>query len=438
MTATRKLLYVLNALAVLQLWSCSSDEVVSTSGQPESEVQMTFDVLAEQATTRGDVISSTESFTQVGRKFKLWCWMTDGTGTYPMTSDFNSTPLTAVDVTYTAATYKVPAGWYADQTFYWPRPKYRADFYAIYPANTVTSFTDTPKTIAYTPESPYDGNTDLMYATYSDQRAERDNSEKSRTVFLKFNHAMAQIMFFGKLSAEFKTLGYNVEVKKIEIRNMNGAGVFTLKSAFEDLGTDYQIANITDNSENKEKRIGGASAMSFTPYTSTLTTYTPAMNITGNAGDPDHLLLDNDETAISLTSPTDILMVLPQNLPAWDNSTETTGTTSPATSGGYLAIDLRIVDISGGADSPVYPLKSNGDYVTVYVPFGSTSDGRVTASATTSSPWVGGKLYKYNLIFGVGLSAGGKSIIQPLVIEAAIAPWQEATPVTGTIQRRQE
>ena len=76
MTATRRLLYVLYALAVLQLWSCSSDDAVDNGGQSEAEVQMMFDVSAEEATTRGEAFTST-SFFKSGRTFSLWGWMTE-------------------------------------------------------------------------------------------------------------------------------------------------------------------------------------------------------------------------------------------------------------------------------------------------------------------------------------------------------------------------
>lgn len=393
MTATRKLLYVLNALAVLQLWSCSSDEVVSTSGQPESEVQMTFDVSAEEAMTRGEAISST-SFVQSGRQFKLWGWMTEKINettdrTAPLVSDFNSNPLTAIPVTYNAAS----SNWTVEQTFYWPRPKYRADFFAIYPADIETSFSADTKTITYTSGAPFDGNTDLMYATYSDQRAERDNSEKQRTVYLRFHHAMAQILFFGQLSAEFQTLGWDIEVKKIEIHNMNGAGVFTLKSAYADLGSEYGIEN--------NKGIGTSTAISFVPATSTLTTYAPAMNTTGEASNPVNPVLTGSQLS-QLTSPTDVLMVLPQTLTPWTPTASANAT--PSTNDGYIAVELRAVAHDG--ETTTYPLKTDGGYITVYAPF----------TSPTTSGFEGGKIYKYTLTLGSTVS-----------MTAAITPWDTQT-----------
>lgn len=411
----RRLLYVLYALAMLQLWSCSSDDAVDNGGQSEAEVQMMFDVSAEEATTRGEAFTST-SFFKSGRTFSLWGWMTEKINettnrTVPLTSDFNSNPLTAVDVTYNAAVGRIPASWITVQTFYWPRPKYRADFFAIYPAEIdmteadtpfTIAFSETTKTITYASTAPYNGNTDLMYATYSDQRSSRDNSEKERTVYLRFYHAMAQILFFGQLSTEFQTLGWDIEVKKIEIHNMNGAGVFTLKSAYEDLGEYYQKAEINNNSENKEKRTGTATAMSFVPEaTSTLTTYAPAMNTTGEAANPVNPVLSGNQQE-QLTSPTNVLMVLPQTLTAWTPTASASAT--PSTTDGYIAVELRAVAHDG--ETTTYPLKTDGSYITVYAPF----------TSPTTSGFEGGKIYKYTLTLGSTVS-----------MTAAITPWDTET-----------
>lgn len=412
MTAKKSLLLMLLPVAATLLSGCSSDVVVE---EASSDVLITYQVSADHVETRGEAISNS-SFPKAGRKFKLWCWMTDDNGaTYrAMTSDFNTNPLTDIDVTYTAGT-----GWTTSETFYWPRPRYRADFYAIYPPETssnpsgvATSFTATTKTITYT---SFDGNTDLMYATYSDQRVEKDVREKHRSATLNFHHATTQVMFFGKLSSQLNSFGWEVEVKDITIYNVKADGTFTFQP--------YDAAKVTK-----------PEAMTFALKDGATTrVYTPTMKLAESATS---ITIDNtsmvENHEVQLTSSTDALMLLPQNLPAWDSDTQKTGTSAPSTTGGYLAISLRAVD--NNSETPVYPLKADGSFVTVYVPFGSTTDGTTTASATVASPWIAGKLYKYILTFGVGLSAGGDSVIQPIVIEAAIAPWIEATPVTDTIK----
>ena len=416
MMAKRSLLWLLQPMAAILLWGCSSDEVVE---EASSDVLITYQASTDNVATRGETITSTESFATNGRTFKIWGWMTDdlGTGTHPMTSDFNSHPLTAVDVTYTTAN-----GWTTSEKFYWPRPRYRADFYAIYPASTVTSFTTDSKTITYTSTNGFDGNTDLMYATYSGQRPDKMVGQKRKEVSLTFHHAMTQILFYGKLSSALDALGWTVEVRDITIYNAKSGGTFTFEP--------YDANKVTK-----------PEAMTFA-LGSTTTPYSPTMNITTPAT---AIKIDNtsmgDNSEVLLTSP---LMLLPQTLTEWDSENENTGTISPVTSGGYLAISLRAIDNSGA--TPAYPLQADGGFVTVFAPFGSPTttvtpdpadpNDPTTAPVTTYNPWLAGTLYKYILTFGVGKSAGGNDVYQPISIEAAIAPWIEATPVSGDIYRR--
>lgn len=419
MTAKKSLLLMLLPVAATLLSGCSSDVVVE---EASSDVLITYQVSADHVETRGEAISNS-SFPKAGRKFKLWCWMTDDNGaTYrAMTSDFNTNPLTDIDVTYTAGT-----GWTTSETFYWPRPRYRADFYAIYPPETssnpsgvATSFTATTKTITYT---SFDGNTDLMYATYSDQRAEKDVREKHRSATLNFYHATTQVMFFGKLSSQLNNFGWEVEVKDITIYNVKADGTFTFQP--------YDAAKVTKPEAMTFALKEGASTR----------VYSPTMNYPESEATQEIKKIKIDATSmadnheVQLTSSSDALMLLPQDLKPWDSDNEKSGTVSPTTSGGYLAINLRAVQHQTGEQPDIYPLKADGGFVTVYVPFGSTTDGATIASSTVQSPWLAGKLYKYILTFGVGLSAGGKTVIQPIKIEAAIAPWLEATPVTATIK----
>lgn len=397
MTAKKKHLWMILLLIAPLLWGCSADEVVE---EASSDVLITYQASTDRMDTRGEAITSTESFATNGRTFKIWGWMTDdlGTDTHPMTSDFNNHPLTAVDVTYTTAN-----GWTTSEKFYWPRPRYRADFYAIYPPETVTSFSTNSKTITY---SSFNGEDDLMYATYSGQRPDKMVGQKRKEVSLTFHHAMTQILFYGKLSSALDSLGWTVEVRDITIYNAKSGGTFTFEP--------YDANKVT-----KPEAMTFALGSTTTPYSPTMNITTPATAITIDKTS----MGENSE--VLLTSP---LMLLPQALPEWDSDTEKSGTTNPVTSGGYLAITLRAIDNSG--ETPAYPLQADGGFVTVFAPFGSP------ATTVTPDPWLAGTLYKYILTFGVGKSAGGNDVYQPISIEAAIAPWIEATPVSGDIYRR--
>lgn len=379
----KRLLCVLAALPVVFVGCTSADpsDPAEETGSPISLRVSTADVQ-----TRGEAMTST-NFAQDGRMFRLWAWMTDtetsGATATPMTSDFNSHALSGIDVTCSGGDW-LPDGTYG--TYYWPRPKYRMDCYAIFPhdAVEVAAFTADTKTITYTAENPFNGETDLMYATFTGQRPGRDNSEKSRAVSLRFHHAMAQVSFYGKLSSQYKAQGWTVEVQDITIYHVDGAGTFSLTSDPAALGPD------------------AASAMTFTLNSVAAAdrpVYTPAMN-TGHLRITD-TSVEKDASGADVALTSGVLMLMPQTLTPWDSETETTGTTAPVTDGGYMAVRLRAIDADGN-----YPLQADGSYVTVYSPFGSASLGG----------WQAGTAYKYTITFGAGTS-----------VTAEITPWtQEA------------
>ena len=372
---------------------------------------MAYNVSADDASTRGGEAIYNSTFATAGRQFKLWSYMSSHTGEtepnlVPMTSDFNSNPMTDIVVTYDATkhTWKTPAD---KGVFYWPRPKYRLYTYAVYPSTALFDAglaSETTKSLDYT-TTAISGDDDLMYAAFTDQRPSRDNSEKSRAVTLTFHHALTQIAFYGKLSPLFESFGWTVEVNSITVCNINSKGKFEF--------TPTEL---------------NASTLNITPADPSVPiNYGLAMNTETNT---ESIEISDTEEATALTSPTAVTMLMPQTVTPWD---KTIAATDANNTGGYLAISLRIIERHAGeneeSDTYIYPLDSSGNFVTVYVPFDSTTDG------TTPGPWGAGKLYKYLLTFGVGNSVGGNPIIQPISIEAAIAPWQEVT-VSGEIKRK--
>ncbi len=307
--------------------------------------------------------------------------------------------------------------WKTARDYFWPQENYFVQFYAVHPATApVISDILTDKSFSYTSENPIDGNHDLMWATAATTREKKGdgsfkdpNDKTNATVSLQFHHVFSQIVFYGKLSQQFKDFGWTIEVENINICNVNSVGKGTFVP-----DTDLLKAASFEFEANSP---------------AVLRNYQMAMN-TG------HLTVNNITVAtdsngkdIPLTSPTDVTMLMPQTINPWDIASEQNGTDSPNTQNGYLSISLRIIDNNG--ENPVYPLKSDGSYVTVYVPFSSYAEN------ATASPWLAGQLYKYTLTFGAGYSAAGNPVIQPIKIEAAIAPWSE-TEVSGTIKRRNE
>lgn len=326
--------------------------------------EVVYDVTTSDVSTRsgGEAVSSA-TFADGTHSFRIWTWMTDGSGTVPMTSDHNTTPLFNIPVSYSAESDSWEPSLSTYGTFYWPRPQYRLDCCAVYPETAAFTMADdaSSKTITY---NPFDGNTDLMYASYSGQRSSRDNSETSRAVPLRFYHAMSQILFYGKLSDEFVARGWSVEITNITIHNVNRAGTFTFA--------------------NEISKYGTVEALVFTP-TENRGDYTLDLNTNGSS------VALNSGTDTRLTSATKVLMVLPQSLTAWDRSAETAATTSK----GYVSVTLNVKSGSSTIQ--------NG--VTLYTPFASVGSG-----------WEAGNAYKYTLTIG--------SVID---VAASIVPWSVET-----------
>ena len=282
--------------------------------------------------------------------------------------------------------------WKTNQEYLWPQDTRFVNFYAVHPAqapaiaNILTS-----KSITYTgatDELSLTGQYDLMTASVRTHRDDGTFTQTldlfgdNRAVSLTFNHMLSRIAFYGKLSEEMIGYRWKVQVKDISICNVNVAGTLTF----------------ADNPAN------GAT---FTPADPAVPKSVPmAMN------DESHLTLtttsvelDGEGNKVPLTSPTDIAMLMPQTLAAWKYATETSGTTQPATSGGYLAISMRILDSENH-----YFMGDASNYETVFVPF--------------AIDWVASKNYGYTLTFGLGLNAAGKSRKQPITITCAITPWE--------------
>ena len=344
----------------LALAGCStSDDSLADTAQ----MSIAYQVSTEQAQTRGETITN-DNFGEKGQKFKLWGWMTDINGEAPMNSEFNERALQDVVVTYRSERNE----WTADNTYFWPKPRYRADFYAYYPADA--PFEATSKTITYT---EFDGNTDLMFATYSDQRPDKDVLETQRMAYLSFYHATAQLQFYGKLSEQFANLGYKVEVESITLHNVNKCNTLTLDASDNGIG----------------EKPGKKTALTF-ETASNPGDYPLVMNTT----DGNLPTVSSEDDATQLTSATDVLMILPQTLTAWNPVTETITTTS----GSYIELKLRAI-----APDNTYPLEKNEGFITVYAPFTSPDDG---------STFNFGNIYKYTITLGATVA-----------LTAEITPW---------------
>ena len=394
--------YLLILLAALLLASCSANDSEEQAGGSAVASAVSYDVTTDDAATRG-IIANTQAFLTDGRQFRVWAFMKKGTDPEQvMTSDYNSSPLQSVDVTYIA--YRNEWWTYANdginpETYYWPRPEYAVDFYAIYPTeyNNLLTFNTTNKTLDYTAPTDPDAAVDVMYATYHGQRDGTEKPNQRKAAVLKFYHALTQVSFYGHLSSLLNSLGWHVDVNSIKLCNVPRTGSLQLRT--------------TDDPENHP-----SDAQFTIPNTPTLANYEFKMN-------PNVQRLTTYSTPTNvltgktlLTSPTDVAMLLPQELTAWDTNTEIS-----ATEDCYLAVDLRIWDTT----SESYILGTNADdgFVTVYAPF----------NCGVTGGWLSGQHYKYILTFNGGYDSQGAAVIQPIGITASIEDWTDLPSVDESI-----
>ena len=395
---------ILTLFAATVLLGCSQDDSADGGGMAYSDKPVYFLAATNDASaTRGSVIAAGDLPTSLS--FRVYATQQRRQGDTPVDDDITEFINPGASSTDNVVTYQqvdVHAGttyapyyvgvWKTNVEYLWPQDTRYVNFYAVHPAEAPAI-----NNILASKSIDYDGSTealslkgqyDLMYAAVRTRRDDGTFTQQldllpdNRAVALKFRHLLSRISFYGRLSEELASYGWKVQIQDISICNVNVAGTLTF----------------ADNPAN------GAT---FAPASPAVPKSVPmAMN------DESHLTLtttsvelDGEGNKVPLTSPTDIAMLMPQTLAAWNSNTEKSGTTQPATSGGYLAISMRILDSENQ-----YRMGSASSYEKVFVPF--------------AIDWKASKNYGYTLTFGLGLNAAGISRKQPITITCAITPWE--------------
>ena len=377
-------IYLLTILWLLT--ACKAD----TESEPETtqpvvpqHVAVTFN--PEAAATRGPVPAGSLG---TDLSFRVWATKTL-TGTTTTEEAFINDNTSNVVVYDDLTHYWRTTG----ATYYWPDAPgalYNVAFYALYPASApTTSNIVSNKTIVFDATHPIDGNTDVLYTKHQTSLSTVISSS-SPAVPLRFHHALTQLAFQGKLSDAFITDGLQVTVGSIKVCNVNSTGDLDLAATTTSLWgtlstpTDYPLTMVSDEG----------------------------------------IVLTS--TAQALTSSSDITMVIPQVLTAWDPTTQCIYvvdgvSTKTLTTGSYLAIDCKIFDTQTGS----YMIGDATSYETIYAPF-EADPGNPTAT------WEPGIRYTYTLSFGSGYSSQGTLIgDRVLNISVSITPWDEGPVAEG-------
>lgn len=376
-------IYLLTTLWLLT--ACKADtepEPETTQPVVPQHVAVTFN--PEAAATRGPVPAGSLG---TDLSFRVWATKTlTGTTTEEaFINDNTSNVVVYDDLTHYWRT--------TGATYYWPDAPgalYNVAFYALYPASApTTSDIVSNKTITFDTTHPIDGNTDVLYTKHQTSLSAVISSS-SPAVPLRFHHALTQLAFQGKLSDAFITDGLQVTVGSIKVCNVNSTGDLDLAATTTSLWgtlstpTDYPLTMVSDEG----------------------------------------IVLTS--TAQALTSSSDITMVIPQVLTAWDPTTQCIYvvdgvSTKTLTTGSYLAIDCKIFDTQTGS----YMIGDATSYETIYAPFLADPDN-------PTATWEPGIRYTYTLSFGSGYSSQGKLIgDRVLNISVSITPWDEGPVAEG-------
>ena len=214
---------------------------------------------------------------------------------------------------------------------------------------------------------------DVLYATALNMTKENSSNGK---VTLRFKHALSQVVFQARKQANSQSI--SVEVKGMQLYNVNSSGTYTYPAADSENGT----------------------WISDWPSMRTI-------NLVSN--DPIEVQSGDIITSLSLTNP---LLCIPQTLTAWSPSTsnpindqvDSEAGISDSGQTSFLRIQCKI------HDGDHYFVGSEREYGYTYVPFGAT--------------WEEGKRYIYTLYFGAGYNANGSEIdIVPITFDAEVTDW---------------
>ena len=327
-------------LAALMLTACSGNDEPTALQQDDELISYTV----SSADTRSNVISGT-SF-PADKSFRVWAY-----------DQTNGNTVIGGDIVSSSG----GGVWSTQQRYYWPQAN-NVTFYMLYP----TSLSLSPSmTFSYTMPADVAKQEDVLYDTETANKTDSrisHNAIKRYALPVKFHHALSQVSFKGRVSAE--NPNWTVEVSGITLCNIYGTGTFYIRSK-----TWSALSGLTSTA------IGIREAGTL---------------VYSSGADP-----------VNLTAANGALLVIPQKLTAWDTKSNVSETT-----GCYLAVNCHInngtTDIVG----------SDEKHQTVYVPFDNVG-----------TSWEQGRRYTYTLQFGSGLDADGNERLYIIVVESEITDW---------------
>lgn len=358
----RKNYFLLGAVAIMVMASCSKESVIDSEMTKESNL---IGFSSYKSITRGNPVDDNGEFMTPNNKFGVSAFISTGTGVFMGGTTEGAPIICKAGDPNNIWDYVNDA----DKRF-WPTGTETLDFYAYSPygnnAITDKSFDKTSgMSFSYTVPAFETNQVDVMFASVKEQ----EKPASGNIVTMPFKHALTQVHF--AVATTTSTLGIDIETNGITIHKIVGKGKFTLPST--GLGTD-------------------ANGWTLSSQAGDVTNY----NVISTAVTGGYVTDQNTYTKIG--SDNSALMLLPQTFKAAEVTDMETSPTSDS-EGSYLSIKCKIYQKLGATGTEKsYLYGSASEFTTIYVPI--SSKGLVASNS--AEVWNRGKKVTYNMLIGGG------------------------------------
>ena len=356
--------YLLGALGLLAMASCSQDETIGINHDGD---EITFNVVANNATRAADV----------------YCNQNLPGGFYVSAISDGKTYIDGDHVTGSNGNWTNTSG-----TRYWPETA--VDFYAHVNAGTsykwsVNEGKATAKFENFAVNGTVAEQVDLLYAVKTNQ------SKTNGKVNLNFRHALSQIVF----QAKNTNANLYVEIAGVSVANVGGTNTFTFPSENTENNINHPETGPGDDGVYEDDEFGSITYNDSWGSWEALTSGTEKYAVTFG-----ETPVRGNNTLVSLTTANDAgkeynsnaMLLLPQKTAAWDPETNPL---PGGNTGSYLLVDCAIFNVAGTD-------YAEGDDVCLWgKPQGSGWTTKELA-IPVAFDWQQGKKYVYTLVFGEG------------------------------------
>ena len=357
--------YLLGALGLLAMASCSQDETIGINHDGD---EITFNVVTNNATRAADV----------------YCNQNLPGGFYVSAISDGKTYIDKDHVTGSNGNWTNTSG-----TRYWPETA--VDFYAYVNAGTsykwsVNEGKATAKFENFAVNGTVAEQVDLLYAVKTNQ------SKTDGKVNLNFRHALSQIVF----QAKNTNANLYVEIAGVSVANVGGTNTFTFPSENTETNIDHPETGPGDDGVYETGEFGSINYDDSWGAWDNLTSGTEKYDV-----DFDKTPVPGNNTLVSLTTKNDpskeynsnAMLLLPQTTSAW-NPEKNPLPGAKGNTGSYLLVDCAIFNVAGDD-------YADGDVCLWGEQQGSTWNTKELA-IPVAFDWQQGKKYVYTLVFGEG------------------------------------